>query len=219
MPRRIAAAAGVLLAASAGVLLATQLQSSDSTSQPAGYFADRPLPAEHLVAAASELSHPAAAQPAPAAAATATTESAPARGLGRTASSARETSPPVVQTRAVPEPATVETATLAVLHLHRLGHCQGRLVVAPDAVSFVPDEHTGRDMFEFAYGEFLHTVDESTLTIRSHARTYRFKPTEGAGGNEGGLALAEVGAAITRFRRHVASPHRQRADGQRRELN
>ena len=107
----------------------------------------------------------------------------------------------------------METATLPVLHLHRLGHCQGRLVLGRDAVSFIPDDQTGGDAFEFTYGDFLHAVDESILTIRSHTRTYRFKPLMAAGTEEGGLTLAEVAGAITRFRRSGAAPYRHKPGG------
>ena len=217
MSRRIAAAAGVLLAASVGVLLATQIQSSDSTAQQAGYFADRPLPPEQMVAGAAG-AFPNAASPAegrgsgqpPPVTSAATAESGLSE-VNRTTSPAAQTLPPALRPSAPAEPSATEPATLSVLHLHRLGHCQGRLIIARDVVSFVPDENTSSDVFEFAYGEFLHTVDESTLTIRSHTRTYRFKPVTGVGRSDGVLTLAQVGAAITRFRRGV-SRVRERAD-------
>ncbi|MGH6689061.1 MAG: putative bifunctional diguanylate cyclase/phosphodiesterase [Gammaproteobacteria bacterium] len=109
----------------------------------------------------------------------------------------------VVQTAATPspEPAAPESASLKVLHLHRLGHCQGRLIVARNAVTFAPDEKTGSDVFAFQYGEFLHSVDVSTLTIRSHTRTYRFKAAPGVDPQKTGRTLADIGAMIARFRR------------------
>ena len=112
----------------------------------------------------------------------------------------------VVQTDATPspEPAAPESASLKVLHLHRLGHCQGRLIVARNAVTFAPDEKTGSDVFAFQYGEFLHSVDVDTLTIRSHTRTYRFKAAPGIAPTKTGRTLADIGAMIARFRRDQA---------------
>jgi diguanylate cyclase (GGDEF)-like protein len=112
----------------------------------------------------------------------------------------------VVQTTATPspEPAAPESASLKVLHLHRLGHCQGRLIVARNAVTFAPDEKTGSDVFAFQYGEFLHSVDVDTLTIRSHTRTYRFKASPGIDPTKTGRTLADIGAMIARFRRDQA---------------
>ena len=100
-----------------------------------------------------------------------------------------------------PEPAPPESVSLKVLHLHRLGHCQGRLIVARNAVTFAPDEKTNSDVFAFQYGEFLHSVDVSTLTIRSHSRTYRFKAATGVDPTKTARTLADVGAMIARFRR------------------
>ena len=198
-------------------LIAQNLNDARTLLQQAGYFADRPLPPEQMVAGAAG-AFPNAASPAegrgsgqPAPVTSAATAESGLSEVNRTTSPAAQTLPPALRPSAPAEPSATEPATLSVLHLHRLGHCQGRLIIARDVVSFVPDENTNSDVFEFAYGEFLHTVDESTLTIRSHTRTYRFKPVTGVGRNDGVLTLAQVGAAITRFRRGV-SRVRERAD-------
>jgi hypothetical protein len=50
------------------------------------------------------------------------------------------------------------------------------LVVSRDGVAFLPDEGREReDAFSFSHSEFLHGLDDGTLTITSRDRTYRFK--------------------------------------------
>ena len=62
-------------------------------------------------------------------------------------------------------PAVQEVTSLNVVHLHLVGSCQGRLVVSHDGVAFVPDET--KDGFALKYNEFLHTLADGTLTIKS----------------------------------------------------
>ena len=42
-------------------------------------------------------------------------------------------------------------------------------------MAFVPDSRTSRDGFDFKYNEFVHVMQDDTLTIKSPTRTYRFK--------------------------------------------
>jgi len=81
-----------------------------------------------------------------------------------------------------------------------VGSCQGRLVVSPGGVAFVPHEKTGKDDFSLSYSEFLHTLEDSRLTIKSSTRTYRFKAAAVAGKDDDGTQLHEVLASIARFR-------------------
>jgi hypothetical protein len=74
--------------------------------------------------------------------------------------------------------------TVSVAHLHRVGSCQGHLVVSRDGIAFVPDDKENKDAFVFRYGEFLHTLSEGRLTIRSAARTYRFRAAAGDGSDD-----------------------------------
>ena len=87
-----------------------------------------------------------------------------------------------------------------MVHLHRVGSCQGRLIVSRDGIAFVPDDKSGRDGFALKYKEFLHTVADSTLTIKSNSRTYRFKAAPIAGKDDDGSKLHDVGESIARFR-------------------
>lgn len=73
--------------------------------------------------------------------------------------------------------------SLRVVHQHRIGNCRGVLVVSSDGVAYVPDERAGenRDAFSIALGQFLHSLEGDSLTIRSNDRVYRFKAAEGDG--------------------------------------
>lgn len=210
IPGRLAVPVGVLLAASAGVLLAAQLQSpTESTSPPAGFFADRPLPPEPREAAV-QLSSPQSAsstiarhelQPVPEPPAPAAPGGPSTPLADRTDRFAVGISARAAPALTLPEQAATETASVSVLHLHRLGHCQGRMIVARDALTFVPDEKAGRDAFAFEYGEFQHSVDGSMLIIRSQSRTYRFRETTNVEQTGTVPTLADVGAMISSFQR------------------
>lgn len=94
------------------------------------------------------------------------------------------------------EPA-VRTTSFEVLHLHRIGSCRGRLVVSRDGVAFVRTDSSKDDAFAFNYSEFLYGLADDTLTVRTAAKTYRFK-SAGRGDNE--AALRGVVERIGRFR-------------------
>jgi hypothetical protein len=95
-----------------------------------------------------------------------------------------------------------EPTSLDVVHLHRvgMGSCQGRLVVSRDGVAFVPDQKTSKDGFALKYSEFLQTVEDGRLTIKSTTRTYRFKMAAASGKDDDGSQLQAVAASIARFR-------------------
>jgi len=73
------------------------------------------------------------------------------------------------------QPATPTSLSIHVMHYHRVGHCVGHLVASRAGMAFVPDDKTSRDAFDFKYNEFVHIVQDDTLTIKSDTRTYRFK--------------------------------------------
>jgi len=72
-------------------------------------------------------------------------------------------------------PASPASLSIHVMHYHRVGHCVGHLVATRAGMAFVPDSKTSRDAFDFNYNEFVHLVQDDTLTIKSSTRTYRFK--------------------------------------------
>jgi len=116
-------------------------------------------------------------------------------------SSAIEIPSSAAPSASVPEslrPAVQELTSLSVVHLHVVGSCQGRLVVSRDGVAFVPDET--KDGFALRYNEFLHSLADGTLTIKTTARTYRFKAAAGAGKEDDGAQLHDVVESIARFR-------------------
>jgi diguanylate cyclase (GGDEF)-like protein len=67
----------------------------------------------------------------------------------------------------------VARTTFEVEHLHRMGKCRGRLIVSVDGLEFEEQKATG-ESFILPHGEFVHTVDKGTLTIRTAAKAYRF---------------------------------------------
>ena len=90
--------------------------------------------------------------------------------------------------------------TVSVMHLHRVGSCRGHLVVSRDGIAFVPDDKENKDAFVFRYGEFLHTLSEGQLTIRSAARTYRFRVAAAAGNDDGESQLRTLVENLPRIR-------------------
>jgi hypothetical protein len=65
-------------------------------------------------------------------------------------------------------------------------------------MAFVPDSKTGRDAFEFKYNEFVHVMQDDTLTIKSSTRTYRFKAIIDK--DDKGPTLDQFEARMTRWR-------------------
>ncbi len=96
--------------------------------------------------------------------------------------------------RAAAPAASAQTTTLEVVHLHRLGDCRGRLTVSRDGVAFVSS--TEDDGFRLTSAEFLHTLADDTLTLKSATRTYRFKAGDGSAGR-----LRQFAERMTRIRR------------------
>jgi hypothetical protein len=65
-------------------------------------------------------------------------------------------------------------------------------------MAFVPDSKTGRDAFEFKYNEFVHVMQDDTLTIKSSTKTYRFKAFIDKDDND--PTLDQFEARMTRWR-------------------
>jgi len=101
-------------------------------------------------------------------------------------------SPPPVATA----PLASISASVDVVHLHRIGNCRGRLDVTRDGVAFVPKEG-GEEAFTLKYEEFLHALVDDTLTLKSAAKTYRFK----AGTSRNEIQLRGLVDRIARARR------------------
>jgi EAL domain-containing protein (putative c-di-GMP-specific phosphodiesterase class I) len=99
-----------------------------------------------------------------------------------------------------PGPAVLKPTSVNVVHLHRVGSCQGRLVVSRTGVAFVPDDKTSKEAFALKYSDFLYTLEDSTLTIKTNDRIYRFKGATVAGKNDNGSQLHDAVESIARFR-------------------
>jgi hypothetical protein len=96
-------------------------------------------------------------------------------------------------------PALQELTSVNVVHLHGVGSCHGRLIVSRKGVAFVPDDKPGKDGFDLKYSEFLSTLSDRKLVIKSNSRTYRFRAAA-TGEDDSGSQLDDVVGRITRFR-------------------
>ena len=105
-------------------------------------------------------------------------------------------SPAATPSRSAVKPAAY---TLAVVHKHALGGCEGRLTVSGSGVAFVPAKADDRaeDAFSFKHGQFLHTLSEDELTIKSRTRTYRFKAADGRSKDESRARLREIASRLS----------------------
>ncbi len=86
-----------------------------------------------------------------------------------------------------------------VVHQHILGSCTGRLVVTPTGLSFVPD--TSKDRFTLKYQAFTFALSGDVLTIKSDARTYRFKAAGDSSAEKNRAVLQKAVNSITRWSR------------------
>jgi diguanylate cyclase (GGDEF)-like protein/PAS domain S-box-containing protein len=105
---------------------------------------------------------------------------------------------PVTEARS--QRATRGPTSFHVVHLHRLGNCRGRLDVSADGLAFVPDEQGGNDAFALKHSEFLHTLMDDRLIIRSNDRTYRFDAAVGAGELDRSSQFRQIVETIEGFR-------------------
>jgi EAL domain-containing protein (putative c-di-GMP-specific phosphodiesterase class I) len=101
-----------------------------------------------------------------------------------------------------PSAAAPVVYSLRVVHKHALRGCRGQLSVSSAGLEFVPDKEVdkSKDAFAFNHGEFLHAVSGDELTVKSNARTYRFKAADTTGKDGGTARLQEIGAHISRLR-------------------
>jgi len=96
----------------------------------------------------------------------------------------------------------VSTTSFAAVHQHRFGNCRGLLIVSRDGVAFLPDEgkEKGDDAFSFSYSEFLHSLEDGSLTIKSRDRTYRFKAALATDKDDNENKLQQLANSIALFR-------------------
>ena len=117
-------------------------------------------------------------------------------GSGREASSHSAVLPPSLGPGARTA-TTLSPQSFTVVHQHRLGSCQGILVVSKDGIAFLPN--SGNDAFRIAHGRFLHAVDEGGVTIKSADKAYRFKLVAAAGPKASPAASQTLAASIAMF--------------------
>jgi diguanylate cyclase (GGDEF)-like protein len=116
--------------------------------------------------------------------------------------------PPAIAPAPFPGPAATATRRSAgpvmrtsfdVEHLHRMGKCRGRLIVSVDGLEFEEQRAAG-ESFILPHGEFVHTVDKGTLTIRTAAKAYRFTAVEKPSREGVDAQLARIAEIIIRSR-------------------
>jgi diguanylate cyclase (GGDEF)-like protein/PAS domain S-box-containing protein len=115
-----------------------------------------------------------------------------------TAPATPSATPPNAPLREKDSPPDATSVSIRVMHYHRVGSCVGHLVASRDGLAYVPDSKTSRDAFDFKYNEFVHVLQDETLTIKSSTRTYRFRAFADKG--ENGPTLAELELRIARWR-------------------
>jgi EAL domain-containing protein (putative c-di-GMP-specific phosphodiesterase class I)/GGDEF domain-containing protein len=108
--------------------------------------------------------------------------------------------PPAKPVPARQVPAERRSPGIKVMHQHRIGSCEGLLVVSRDGVAFVPDDASGKDALTLRPADFLPTLDNDTLTLKTTSRTYRFKHVRAAGEPESTKPFEEALKTISRFR-------------------
>jgi hypothetical protein len=94
---------------------------------------------------------------------------------------------------------------LEVVHQHRLGSCRGVLVVSEAGVAFVPDAAESNDRFDFKHGQYLHALDDESLAIKTHDRTYRFKAASNTAGRGNRDQLERLMASMAGFQQLTAA--------------
>ena len=107
---------------------------------------------------------------------------------------------PLTASLSTASPESPATASLDVVHLHRLGSCLGRLEVTRDGVAFVTADRDG-DAFTLKHAEFVQGLSEDTLTLKSATKTYRFKAAVSRGVAADALQLRAIADRIARSRR------------------
>ena len=76
--------------------------------------------------------------------------------------------------------AATSPLSIHVMHYHRVGHCVGRLVALPRRYGVCPRQQTEqRGVRPQGTTEFVHVLQDDTLTIKSSTRTYRFNAVAG----------------------------------------
>jgi diguanylate cyclase (GGDEF)-like protein len=120
--------------------------------------------------------------------------------------SLRPAAPAAAGVDAASKPAATAFATtiFQVVHLHRLGQCEGRLTVSASGIQFEPSRKERDDAFTLAHSEFLPSFDGTTVVIRSaENKVYRLTTTmDSASGERSKLLTAQLADTIARSRPH-----------------
>jgi len=86
------------------------------------------------------------------------------------------------------------------VHLHRIGNCEGRLIVSETGITFDVDSKAHSDEFTLKHSEFVPKLDDKTLTIRSENKDYRFTVPGKKSDKAAQAQIARIAEAIARSR-------------------
>jgi hypothetical protein len=86
-----------------------------------------------------------------------------------------------------------------VEHLHRFGHCEGRLTASHNGLIFAP-ENDADDAFTLAHEDYRSSADGGTLTIRTAGKTYRFKLLGVPSSHDASRAIKNLADTLTHAR-------------------
>ncbi len=170
----------------------------------AAWFAGAPpLPADTAPQSAAERGAPAPPPPL-AAAPDRVSTSGSEQANTPAANAAPAAAAPIARAPATVSPVTKPvTYAFPVVHKRTLRDRRGQLTVSRIGIAFVPDKEkdAAKDGFTLKYNEFLYSLSDDELTIKSAAKTYRFKAAGAVGKDDNRARLQEVGDRIARLRR------------------
>ena len=102
-------------------------------------------------------------------------------------------------TRSVRNPAAPAakplTLSFPVIHDHVLGSCSGTLTVSRDTLSWNPEKQ--KDGFVLECSQFSYAASDNQLTIKSGAKTFRFKPNAPRKSEESRTQLQSIIGSIS----------------------
>jgi hypothetical protein len=73
--------------------------------------------------------------------------------------------------------------------------------VSRSGIAFVPDKEKDDDAFTLKYNELLYVLSDDSLTVKSNAKSYRFKAADVTGEDDNRARLQKVVESIMRLRR------------------
>ena len=80
-----------------------------------------------------------------------------------------------------------------------MGTCDGRLVIYLKVFAFSTSAKYSHDPLNFRYSEFLYSMTDDTLTIKSHSGDYRFRMSQAGSKKAGSIQLHDAVKTIAQY--------------------